>query len=65
MIAAAKKHLFIPEEYNPLSNAIDVNKLRLTHFLTQEEDALYKDRKPNRVYKVLQDENDLSDVFGG
>lgn len=63
LLAAARKHLGVPEEYNPLSNNIAIDTLKVKHFLTEEEDTFFKDRKKTRVYFTLSDENDLSKIF--
>lgn len=63
LLAAAKKHLSVPEEYNPLSNSIDVDSLKMTHFLTESEFERLKIKNPNRTYESMGNGDSLADVF--
>ncbi|WP_233078862.1 TniB family NTP-binding protein [Rheinheimera soli] len=65
LLAAAKKHLSVPEEYNPLSNSIPIDDLKMTHFLTKSEFERFKNKNPNRNYKSMGNGDSLADVFRG
>jgi hypothetical protein len=63
LLAAAKKHLGVPEEYNPLSKNIPINEVNVKHFLTNDEDERYQDKKDNRKYVTVSSEDSLADIF--
>jgi len=63
LLAAAKKHLGVPEESNPLSKNIPVNDINVKHFLTEDEHKRYKDKDDNRVYIPIKSDDSLADIF--
>ncbi len=63
LLAAAKKHLGVPEEYNPISKDIPINEINVKHFLTKDEINQYKDKKDDREYVTVESEDSLADIF--
>ena len=53
LLAAAKKHLGVPEEFNPLAQNILIDSIKINHFLTAEENERFKDKKSSRNYIVI------------
>jgi hypothetical protein len=63
LLAAAKKHLGVPEDCNPLSKNIPLKEINVKHFLTKDEIKQYKDKKSNREYVTVESEASLADIF--
>ncbi len=63
LLAAAKKHLGVPEEYNPISKNIPIDDVNINHFLTKDESKRYIDRNPDRSYVTVSSQDSLADIF--
>jgi hypothetical protein len=71
LLAASKKHLGIPEEFNPLAPNIPLDKIEVKHLLTPEEDEHFKGHNSARNYVIVSsgdnsgnESNDsLADIF--
>ncbi|WP_334019009.1 TniB family NTP-binding protein [Alteromonas sp. S015] len=63
LLAAARKHMSVPEDYNPLSSKIDIDNIEVKHFLTYEEQRRFKDKKESRKYVEVGKDDSLADVF--
>jgi hypothetical protein len=63
LLAAAKKHMGIPEEYNPISKNVKINEINIKHFLTKNESKRYVDKKESRTYVTVSSSDTLADIF--
>ena len=61
LLAAAKKHLGVPEEFNPLAQDIPLDTIVIKHFLTPEESERFAGKKRTRTYEIIPSNDDSED----